>query len=256
MGERGGDPFEEEHAAFAGDKRLGLRDLLDLRHGLANARDCGPRLPAECVTPEARFERPRVRRRLLRSRTRRAPVRSHRVVRAALVTLAAPSGCHQRYGAESNRAGTYLATFRAVAKKYPTKSARDVLDRLVAATPGDEGKWFAAAKDAGLFDEAIALARRTPCDPRTLARAARDHVDTQAPFAIEAGVTALDWLGQGYGYEVTGADVWAAYVPAKQAAERLGSVAGLRARVRAIAALYSKGDNLVARVLRTELHDA
>jgi len=160
-----------------------------------------------------------------------------------------------RYGAESSRAGTYLATFRAAAKKYPTKSAHDVLDRLVAATPGDEGKWFAAAKDAGLFDEAIALARRTPCDPRTLARAARDHVDTQPAFAIEAGVTALDWLAQGYGYEVTGADVWAAFVPAKKAAERLGSVAALRARVRAIAALYSKGDNFVARVLRAELHD-
>jgi hypothetical protein len=161
-----------------------------------------------------------------------------------------------RYAAESSHAGTYLATFRATATKYPTKSAHDVLDRLVAATPGDEGKWFAAAKDAGLFDEAIALARRTPCDPRTLARAARDHVDTQPAFAIEAGVTALDWLAQGYGYEVTGGDVWAAYVPAKKAAERLGSVADLRARVCAIVALYSKGDNLVARLLRAELDDA
>ena len=119
----------------------------------------------------------------------------------------------ERYAADANRAGTYLATFRAVAKRYPTKSEADVLARLVVSTPGDEGKWFAAAKDAGLFAEALALARRTPTDPRTLARAARDHVDEQPAFALEAGLVALDWLALGYGYEVTGADVWAAYLP-------------------------------------------
>lgn len=162
----------------------------------------------------------------------------------------------ERYSADANRAGTYLATFRAVAKKYPTKSEEDVLARLVASTPGDEGKWFAAAKDAGLFAEAIALARRTPTDPRTLARAARDHVDEQPAFALEAGLVALDWLAQGYGYEVTGADVWAAYLPAKSVAERADATAALRARVREIAARYRGGKNLVAEVLRRELHDA
>jgi hypothetical protein len=32
----------------------------------------------------------------------------------------------------------------------------------VKSTPGDEGKWFAAAKEAGLHDQALALASRTP----------------------------------------------------------------------------------------------
>jgi len=162
----------------------------------------------------------------------------------------------ERYAADANRAGTYLATYRAVAKKYPTKSEEDVLARLVASTPGDEGKWFAAAKDAGLFAEAIALARRTPTDPRTLARAARDHADEQPAFALEAGLTALEWLALGYGYEVTGADVWAAYLPAKSVAERADATAALRSRVREIAARYRDGKNLVAEVLRRELHDA
>lgn len=162
----------------------------------------------------------------------------------------------ERYSADANRAGTYLATFRAVAKKYPTKSDEDVLARLVASTPGDEGKWFAAAKDAGLFAEAIALARRTPTDPRTLARAARDHADEQPAFALEAGLVALEWLALGYGYEVTGADVWGAYLPAKSVAERADATAALRARVREIAARYRDGKNLVAEVLRRELHDA
>ena len=111
-----------------------------------------------------------------------------------------------RYGVTANRRGTYLATFRAVATKYPHKSARDILADLVKKTPGDEGKWFAAAKDAGLFREALALAERTPCDPKTLTRAARDHADDEPEFALGAGLLALYWLAQGYGYEISSAD--------------------------------------------------
>jgi hypothetical protein len=107
---------------------------------------------------------------------------------------------YQRYGVSANRAGTYLATFRAVAKKYPRKSAAEILADLVKSTPGDEGKWFAAAKEAGLFDEALALAGRTPCDPRTLTRAARDYAEKQSAFAVGAGLLALHWLVEGYGY--------------------------------------------------------
>lgn len=161
-----------------------------------------------------------------------------------------------RYAAEANRSGTYLATFRAVRKKYAGKSDGEILALLVESTPGDEGKWFAAAKDAGLFDEAIALARQTPTDPRTLARAARDHVDKAPAFALDAGVIALDWIAQGYGYEITGADVWAAYGPAKAAADRLNRGAELRARLREIGATYRKGENFVARVLGRDLCDA
>ncbi len=161
-----------------------------------------------------------------------------------------------RYSADANRAGTYLATFRAVAKKYPTKAPEEVLERLVASTPGDDGKWFAAAKDAGLLDAAIALAKKTPTDPRTLARAARDHVAKAPAFAIEAGLVALDWIAQGYGYELTSADVWAAYAPAKEAADRLGIGADLRARVRSIIGSYTRGEAIVGQVLRGQLADA
>ncbi|MBK8015077.1 MAG: hypothetical protein IPK13_27475 [Deltaproteobacteria bacterium] len=74
---------------------------------------------------------------------------------------------YERYGLLANQAGTYAAWFRAVSKKYPHKDAAEILEDLVAHSPGEEGKWFAAAKDAKLFDEAIALANRTPCSPRT-----------------------------------------------------------------------------------------
>jgi hypothetical protein len=98
---------------------------------------------------------------------------------------------YARYALTANQAGTYLAWFRTVAKKYPHKSPAAILSDLVRHTPGDEGKWFAAAKEAKLFDEAITLANRTPCDPRTLTRAARDFAEQNPAFATEAGLSAL-----------------------------------------------------------------
>jgi len=68
---------------------------------------------------------------------------------------------YREYGLRANEAGTYLAWLRAVAKKYPDKSPREILNDLVGQTPGDEGKWFAAAKSLEFFDEAIELARQS-----------------------------------------------------------------------------------------------
>jgi hypothetical protein len=155
---------------------------------------------------------------------------------------------YSRYGLTANRGGTYLATFRAVAKKYAHKSASDILVDLVATTPGDEGKWFAAAKDAGLYKEALALAERTPCDPRTLTRAARDHVDDEPAFAVGAGLLALHWLVRGYGYEITGADVLAAYSNTLKAAERTATTAQVKEKISMMIASAPDG-GFVARIL-------
>lgn len=160
---------------------------------------------------------------------------------------------YARYGVRANQGGTYLATFRAVAKKYPHKAAGEVLADLVKTTPGDEGKWFAAAKDAGLYDEALALASRTPCDPKTLARAARDHTEKQPAFAASAGLLSLYWLVQGYGYEITSVDVWDAYRATLAAAERHGSAAAVRERVRKMVAAEGAGERFVTKVLGREL---
>ena len=75
---------------------------------------------------------------------------------------------YRRYGLRTERNLTYLATFRSISKKYPHKDAAELLADLVETTPNQEAKWFAAAKDAGLYDEALALAGRGPCDPKTL----------------------------------------------------------------------------------------
>ena len=161
---------------------------------------------------------------------------------------------YERYGLSANRAGTYLAWFRAVAKKYPHKSAPTILEDLVAHTPGEEGKWFAAAKSAKLFDEAVALANRTPCSPQTLTRAARDFAEKNPPFAQEAGMAALRWLVEGYGYEISEHDVRAAYSHTLKAAERVGGVDAIKKRIQTLVAEKATGQSLVRSVLERELN--
>jgi hypothetical protein len=160
---------------------------------------------------------------------------------------------YARYGLSANRGSSYLATYRAIAKKYPQKKPSDILNDLVKRTPADEGKWFAAAKNAGLYAEAIELANRSPCDPKTLIRAARDYAEELPAFAVAAGMAALRWLVEGFGYEITGADVWAAYDATMAAAERAASVAATKARIRDLVAGEVTGDRLVTRMLGREL---
>ena len=169
---------------------------------------------------------------------------------AMLLARGRAEEAYGRYSLGANRRATYLATFRAVARKYPEKPPARILADLVAATPGEEGKWFTAAKDLGLYDAAIELARTSPCDPKTLARAARDHVASQPAFALEAGCLALGWMARGFGYEITSADVWLAYSSATKAGAALGLGAETRERIRGLAA---QGPSFVADVLGPEL---
>jgi hypothetical protein len=157
------------------------------------------------------------------------------------------------YALESTRGTSHLATYRALARKYPHKGPKELLGDLVATTPGDEGKWFATAKEVGLFDEAVRLANRAPCDQKTLTRAARDFADRRPDFAVEAGLTALRWLVEGYGYEVTGADVWAAYTNTMTAAEKAGRAGEVRDRIRTLVVNETYGERLVTRVRGREL---
>lgn len=156
---------------------------------------------------------------------------------------------YRRYGIAATRRTSYLATYRALARKYPHKGPEELLADLVVTTPGDEGQWFAMAKELGLFDEAIQLANRSRCDPKTLTRAARDFAERRPEFAIEAGLAALRWLVEGYGYEITGADVWAAYANTMKAAEKAGRTQEVRDRIRAVVASETYGARFVTRML-------
>ncbi len=160
---------------------------------------------------------------------------------------------YERYGLQANRAGTYLAWFRAVARKYPHKEPDEILDDLVDLTPGEEGKWFAAAKSVKRFDKAVELANRTPCSPQTLTRAARDFAENEPGFAVEAGLTALRWLAEGYGYEVTSVDVLNAYDFTMKAAENAGLGVEAHTRIHRIVARNALGASFLNDVLRRRL---
>lgn len=141
---------------------------------------------------------------------------------AILLSSGLADEAYRRYAIEANQGTTNLATFRAITKKYQNQPPERVLHDLIASTPGSEGKWFAAAKDAGLYNAAIELSKTSPTDPRTLARAARDFAETRPEFAMASGLAALRWISRGHGYEITGADVLDAYAAVALAASHAG----------------------------------
>ena len=182
-----------------------------------------------------------------------SPIAIARACEEVLLSSGLADEAYERYGLLANQAGTYAAWFRAVSKKYPHKKAAEILEDLVTHTPGEEGKWFAAAKDAKLFDEAVALASRTPCSPQTLTRAARDFEEKRPGFAVEAGMAALRWLVEGYGYEITGLDVLNAYSHTIKAAENAGCAEDTQKRIHDLVARESFGERFVTKVLGRRL---
>lgn len=161
---------------------------------------------------------------------------------------------YARYAVIATYATTNLATFKAIAKKYPHRPRVTILRDLVASQPGQEGKWFAAAKDAGFFELAIELANRSPSDPRTLIRAARDYVMERPEFALAAGMTALRGIANGWGYDITGIDVLDAYAAVMAAAGAAGvDKTVVKADVQALIAASRGEGEFVGRVLGRQL---
>ena len=71
----------------------------------------------------------------------------NRLCEGILLSLGRIEEAYRRYGLHAHRGGTYLATFRNVAKAYPSIWREQILSDLIKASPGDEGKWFATAKE-------------------------------------------------------------------------------------------------------------
>ncbi len=55
-----------------------------------------------------------------------------------------------------------IGRYRNIAKKYPMKDKLQILEDLIESTPGEEAKWFAAAKSQGILPLALKLAHRSP----------------------------------------------------------------------------------------------
>jgi hypothetical protein len=141
---------------------------------------------------------------------------------------------YENYALTASRASTGLATFRMIAKKYPGRDPKQILLDL-AASGGEPGLWFAAAKDAGFLDLALEFASVGRTDPRTLSRASRDLLSKDPRFALQVGGLAIRRIVDGYGYDLTGLDVIGAYTHFMAAAQSLGFASAARADVLAMA---------------------
>ena len=158
---------------------------------------------------------------------------------------------YHRYGLSAAVGNSYVARFRVLAKRYPMKESTQILTDLIGTSPGQEGKWFATAKDLGFFELALDLANQSPCDPKTLTRAARDYVDNEPDFALGSALAALRWLSEGWGYEVTGFDVVEAYDRAMDAASVLGNTEYATAYILQLVELNDSGSaQFIRRSLR------
>jgi hypothetical protein len=168
------------------------------------------------------------------------------VCESILLELGERERAYRQYAMEAHQRHTNLATLKSLAARYPEKDPAMLVADLVAAHPGTEGKWFAAAKSAGLYDVALHLATRSPTDPRTLARAARDFARKQPRFALEAGLLSLDWSAKGHGYDLDAIDVAMAWRACQAAAAACGvSEDALRQRVEALCPGATKAERFV-----------
>ncbi len=151
-----------------------------------------------------------------------------------LLDFGAYEEAYDKYAFTSNQGTMGLATFRNIVKKYPMKDKQEILKDLIASTPRDEGRWFATAKTIGMLDLAIDLANRSPCEPKTLNRAARDYLNSNPEFALGVAMASIKWLCDGWGYEITNLDVHAAYRYAMQAAQLIGMEDKIKQEIREI----------------------
>lgn len=182
-----------------------------------------------------------------------------RTCEAALLRAGREEEAYREYALLAAEETRYVAWFRAVRQKYPERAPASVLDDLVTHTVRQHGeairgKWFAAAKDAALYDEAIALARCGDADTRTLLRAARDFAEREPGFALEAGLTALTAMLEAGPYEITKTDVWAAYNAILLAANAAHQRAEVLDQLRALLRPEAMRDRLVTRTLSRELN--
>jgi len=130
---------------------------------------------------------------------------------------------YRRYGLRAASGTTNLSVYRSLVRAYPDRDHRRMLLDLIE-TRGDKGKWFAAAKESGIFDIAIECAAAQGADPSTLVRAARDFSSKEPKFAATVALLALSNLLVGGGYDPSVSEVDDAVKHLLSASRQIGSV--------------------------------
>ena len=127
---------------------------------------------------------------------------------------------YRRFGLQME-GGTYLNSFRNLCKRYPQIEKSRILSDLMEQTPGDEGKWFAAARWMGDLELALQLAWKGPCNPSTLMTAVKELETKRPEVAYSLACAALRGMDLGWAYELDYADVTAARLKAERLAKLL-----------------------------------
>jgi hypothetical protein len=70
-----------------------------------------------------------------------------------------------------------------------------------------------------LYEFVLQLVDQSPCEPKSLTRAARDFRESEPDFAFGAAMAPLRWLNEGWSYYVTCIEVIDAYELSMAAAE-------------------------------------
>lgn len=139
----------------------------------------------------------------------------------ALLEAGRRDEAYWKYGLGIREGNTYLASYRAIVRKYPERDPGQVLGDLVDMSQ-ERGKWFAAARHAGYLDVARDCARSGLVEPKTLVTAARDALEADPSFSFEVALRALDLMLQGYGYELMVIDILPAFKILFDAADAMG----------------------------------
>lgn len=147
---------------------------------------------------------------------------------STLIDMGKAEEAYEKYGLKIQSYGTNLNIYRSICKKYPSIDKKKILLDCIE-KKGDEGKWFASAKNAGFLDIAVQCAKSDGSDPNTLLRACRDFSDKDFPFALVVGVLAIIRLMTGTFYEeVTATDIGYAYQQVEHIAKDNGKLADFK----------------------------
>jgi hypothetical protein len=177
------------------------------------------------------------------------------VCEGVLLTAGRREQAYADYAHLANRRQNYLQTFRSLAAKYPEREPSTILSDLIAASPGQEGRWFATARSLRFYNLAAEIAQRAPCDPRTLNRAAGERLTHDPSFAYDVAVASLRWIAGGHGHLIDGADVFDAYDIALEAARRLDRVSLLREQISMICEGMGASAEWIRRLLAPQLDE-
>lgn len=109
----------------------------------------------------------------------------------------------ERYALWAHHGHTIRQWFEGLCVAWPDRAPVDLFEALLAAHPGEGGKFFATARALGDLGRATRLAEENPCDPKVLLHAAADVIGENPALAGRWAVAALGWMADGRVYKVT-----------------------------------------------------